>query len=154
VLCFSLLHAFVVVVVNLEGGSADVTEGGNYSVFVSVEPTTLLASFDVIVETYMCGEHLAASCKIINNCSVLNNLFITANLDYIPVSKIVTLGPENTSEEIVIAILEDIFVEEDDEVVCFRLILPEENQVFGVQLGIFNMNFTITDDTRKNVYVL
>ena len=152
--CCVLIYCmlFVVVVVNLEGGSPDATEGSNYTAFVSAEPTNLMTSFDVIVETYMCGECLAATRKIVNSISVLMVLFFSADLDYIPVSEVVTLGPENASEEITIAILEDIYDEEDNEVVCFRLILPEDNQAFGVQLGAFDMNFTITDDSCKEVY--
>jgi len=145
---------FVVVVVNLEGGSPDTTEGSSYTAFVSAEPTNLMTNFDVLVETYMCGECLAATRKIVNSISALMVLFFLADLDYIPVSKVVTLGPENTSEEVTIAILEDIYDEEDNEVVCFRLILPEDNQAFGVQLGVFDMNFTITDDTCKEVYIV
>ena len=59
------------VFVNLQDGSANPTEGGNYSVLVSVKPTNLTTNFDVNVETYMCGECLAAIRKIINSISVL-----------------------------------------------------------------------------------
>ena len=73
-------------------------------------------------------------------------------MDYIPVKKTVTLGPENTSEEITITILEDIYDEADNEVVCLRLILPEDNQAIGTQLAVSMMNFTIMDDNCKDTY--
>jgi len=67
------------------------------------------------------------------------------------VNRVVTLGPDNTSEEVVVAVLEDIYDEADNEMVCLRLIFPENSQGIGAQFGISDLNFTITDrdDCRK-----
>lgn len=51
---------------NLRAGFGDATEGSDFSVFVSVEPTNLMTSFDVIIETYVCGDLLAATRKTTN----------------------------------------------------------------------------------------
>ena len=40
-----------------------VTEGNSYVVHIGVEPTTLMASFDVIVQTYSCGGYSTATRK-------------------------------------------------------------------------------------------
>ena len=64
-----------------------------------------------------------------------------------PINQTVTFGPGDTSAEIKIIVLEDIFTESDEEVVCFRLVLPERSQAAGVLLNSSsNMNFTIVDD--------
>lgn len=70
-------------------------------------------------------------------------------MDYVLVNKTVTLGEENTSEEIMITVLEDIYTESNDEVVCLRLVLPERSQVAGVLLNLSDVNFTITDNDGK-----
>lgn len=46
---------FTDVIVNLQSQISAVTEGSSYVVNVSVEPTTIMASFNVIVQTYFCG---------------------------------------------------------------------------------------------------
>ena len=46
---------FADVIVSLLSQVSAVAEGNDYTVNVSVEPTTLLANFDVIVQTYPCG---------------------------------------------------------------------------------------------------
>ena len=40
-----------------------VTEGNSYVVHIGVEPTSLMASFDVIVQTYSCGGYSTATRK-------------------------------------------------------------------------------------------
>ena len=40
-----------------------VTEGNSYVAHISVEPTSLMASFDVIVQTYSCGGYSTATRK-------------------------------------------------------------------------------------------
>jgi len=63
----------------------------------------------------------------------------------LPVNQTVTLGPGNTDEQITIDVLEDIFTESNDEVVCVRIILPETSQAAGVLLNSSETNFTIID---------
>ena len=55
------------------------------------------------------------------------------------------MGPGNTVEEIMITVLDDIFTESNDEVVCVRIALPERSQVAGVLLNSSDTNFTIID---------
>ena len=55
------------------------------------------------------------------------------------------MGPGNTVEEIMISVLDDIFTESNDEVVCVRIALPERSQVAGVLLNLSDTNFTIID---------
>ena len=59
------------------------------------------------------------------------------------------MGPGNTVELITINVLEDIFTESNDEVVCVRIILPERSQVPGVLLSVSDTNFTIIDTNGK-----
>ena len=54
---------FTDVTVNLQSNFSAVTEGNSYVVNVSVEPTTLMERFDVIVQTYFCGGCNGANCK-------------------------------------------------------------------------------------------
>jgi len=54
---------FTDVVIYLKSAVSAVTEGSNYAVNITVEPTTLMASFDVILQTYSCGGCTAANCK-------------------------------------------------------------------------------------------
>ena len=60
---YSSILYFTDVIVNLQSQVSAVTEGDTYVVNVSVEPTTLMASFDVIVQTYSCGGCNGANCK-------------------------------------------------------------------------------------------
>ena len=66
-----------------------------------------------------------------------------------PVNQTVTLGPANSIEQIIISVLEDIFTESNDEVVCVRTVLPERSQVAGALLNSSDTNFTIIDNNRK-----
>lgn len=66
-------------------------------------------------------------------------------MDYTPINQTVTLGPDNTLEEITISVLEDIFTESNDEIVCVRVVLPESSQAVGVLLNSSDTNFTIID---------
>ena len=67
-----------------------------------------------------------------------------------PINQTVTFGPGETSEEITVIVLEDVFAESDEEVVCIRLALPERSQAAGVLLNSSsNVNFTIVDDNGK-----
>ena len=66
-----------------------------------------------------------------------------------PVNQTVTLGPGNTVAQFMISVLEDIFTESNDEVVCVRIVLPERSQVAGVLLNSSDTNFTIIDNNRK-----
>ena len=66
-----------------------------------------------------------------------------------PVNQTVNLGPGNTVAEIMISVLEDIFTESNDEVVCVRIVLPERSQVAGALLNSSDTNFTIIDNNRK-----
>ena len=50
-----VLMCFTDVTVNLQSQISTVTEGSTYVFNVNVEPTTLMASFDVLVQTYFCG---------------------------------------------------------------------------------------------------
>lgn len=70
-------------------------------------------------------------------------------MDYIPVNQTVTVGPGDSSKEITISVLEDIFTESNDEVVCVRVLLPERSQAAGALLNLSNINFTITDNNGK-----
>lgn len=79
--------------------------------------------------------------------TVIHNLL--AGTDYMPIDQTVTLGPGNTVEEIMISVLEDIFTESNDEVVCVRIVLPERSQVAGALLNSSDTNFTIIDNNRK-----
>lgn len=53
------VHAFLTdVTVNLQSQVSAVTEGTNYTAninVINVEPTTLMTTVDVIVQTYSCG---------------------------------------------------------------------------------------------------
>ena len=54
---FSLFNSDSVsagVTVNLQPQVSAVAEGGTYVANITVEPTTLMATFDVIVQTYFC----------------------------------------------------------------------------------------------------
>ena len=66
-------------------------------------------------------------------------------MDYTPINQTVTLGPDNTLEEITISVLEDIFTESNDEIVCVRVVLPDSSQAAGVLLNSSDTNFTIID---------
>ena len=137
--------------VNLQSQVSAITEGDTYLVNVNVEPTTLMASFDVIVQTYSCGGCNGANRKRrylqTNTFYFINNLI--AGTDYVPVNQTVTLGPGNTVEEIMISVLEDIFTESNDEVICVRIALPERSQAAGALLNSSDTNFTIIDSNRK-----
>ena len=66
-----------------------------------------------------------------------------------PINQTVTLGPDNTVEEIMISVLEDIFTESNDEIVCVRVVLPESSQTAGVLLNSSDANFTIIDSNGE-----
>ena len=74
-----------------------------------------------------------------------------AGMDYTPINQTVTLGPDNTLEEITISVLEDVFTE-SNETVCVRVVLPESSQAVGVLLNSSHVNFTIVDSNGRSVY--
>lgn len=75
-------------------------------------------------------------------------------MDYTPINQTVTLGPDNTLEEITISVLEDIFTESNDEIVCVRVVLPESSQAVGVLLNSSDTNFTIIDTNGTQYSIL
>ena len=66
-----------------------------------------------------------------------------------PINQTVTLGPDNTVEKIMISVLEDIFTESNDEIVCVRVVLPESSRAAGVLLNSSDANFTIIDSNGE-----
>ena len=87
---------------------------------------------------------MTATCRIM--CLAL---IIIAGMDYVSVNQTITLGPGNKFEIIMISVLEDIFTESNDEIVCVRMVLPDQSQAAGALLGSSDLNFTITDINGK-----
>lgn len=76
-------------------------------------------------------------------------IILIAGMDYVPINQTVNLGPDNTVGVIRISVLEDIFTESNDEIVCVRVVLPESSQAAGVLLNSSDANFTITDSNGE-----
>lgn len=70
-LCPQQIMYYTDAIVTLRSQVSAVTEGSRYVASVSVKPTTLMASFDVIVQTYSCSGCSAANRKrYLANCKL------------------------------------------------------------------------------------